>query len=136
VADTLYAHGTAAIVGNNQIVTPETLPFYERANEVYREHASELAHQGAFPTAEDPTSHPLEGSPRFYDHRQVGHAWDWTLSTEDYIAKLGTHSNHAALADDVRLRLHGAIAELVVDEFGGSVREHYVALVALARRAH
>jgi SAM-dependent methyltransferase len=136
IADALYAHGTAAIVANVQVVTPETLPFFERVNDVYREHTPGLEHQGAFRTAEDLPANPLDDSPRFYDQVRIGHPWDWTLSSDDYVALLATHSSHAALGEDVRDRLHDGIASLIESDYGGTVTEHYVALAGLARRAN
>jgi SAM-dependent methyltransferase len=135
IADALYAHGTAAIVGNVQIVVDETLPFFEHVNDVYREHAPGLEHQGSFRTADDLPSHPFEGSSRFYDLRVVGHAWDWTLGSDDYVALMQTHSSHAALDPDTSRRLHDAIRDLVDRDYGGTVTEHHVAMAALARRA-
>ncbi len=136
IADALYAHGSVAILGNIQVNGPENMPFFERVQDVYREHAPHLMHQGPFRTpADDLPSHPLEGSDLFTDLEQKGHAWGWTLPTDEYIGKMRTHSNHAALPEDVRARLHAGIADLVVAEFGGAVTEDYVALVGLARRS-
>jgi SAM-dependent methyltransferase len=135
IADALYAHGTAAIFDDVQVVTPETLPFFERVQELYLEHAPGLAHRGDFRTAETIQLHRFDRSTRFEDVEQFGHPWNWTLSSEDYVNLLATHSSHATLDDAVRGKLHDGIAKLVDDEFGGAVTEHYVALVALARRA-
>jgi SAM-dependent methyltransferase len=135
IADALYAHGTAAILGNVQVTPQDDLPFFERIQDVYREHAPQLAHKGPFREPDDLPPHPLEGSSRFVDLEQLGHPWQWTLAAEDYIGLLGTHSGHAALEPDVRERLLEGITTLIEEEFDGSVTEHHVALVGLARRA-
>lgn len=135
IRDALYAYGTAAIIWNRQYNPDETRRFFERVQSVYLEHAPGLEHQGAFPRREDPVSHPLDGTPLFTDLQRAEHPWEWTLSSEEYIGLMSTHSPHAALAEDVRRRLLDGIARLIETEFDGRVTEHYVATAALARRA-
>jgi SAM-dependent methyltransferase len=130
----LYAYGSVALVNNFQVTTPEWLPFFERVQDVYLAHAPEIAHQGAFPSADDVPEHELKDEPLFGDHQQPEHPWEWTLSAEDYVGLMSTHSPHAALEPDVRGRLHEGIVDLINAEFGGVVTEHYVAIAALARR--
>lgn len=135
IADALYAHGTAAILANVQVTPDSDLPFFERVQSVYREHAPGLAHKGRFRRPDDLPPHPFDGSARFEDLEQHGHPWHWSLPTQTYLGLLGTHSGHAALEPGVRKRLLDGIAALIDAEFGGAVTEHYVALVALARRS-
>lgn len=135
IADALYAHGTAAILANIQVAPPGGVAFYENVQDVYRAHAPHLMHKGAFRAPDELPPHPLDGSPLFTDFEQIGHAWSWTLDVDTYIGKMRTHSNHAALDDVVRDRLHADIAELIDIDFGGAVTEDYVALVGLARRS-
>jgi SAM-dependent methyltransferase len=135
IADALYHFGTAAIIANVQVTPEETLPFFVRVQDVYREHAPHLAHAGEFRRHDDLPGHPLEGAPQFSDLEVRAHPWDWTLPTADYVALLSTHSGHAALEREQAGRLLTGVADLVDDEFGGSVTEHYVAMVALAHRA-
>jgi SAM-dependent methyltransferase len=134
MSDALYAHGSAAILGNIQVAPDDNLPFFERVQDVYRHHAPDLMHEGAFRRPDDLPPHPFEGSDLFVDLEQVGHPWSWTLSATDYVALMCTHSAHAALSADDRIRLTEGIAELIDSEFGGYVTEHHVALVGLARR--
>jgi SAM-dependent methyltransferase len=135
IHDVLYAYGTAAIIHNHQYVTDETLPFFERVQDVYLTHAPDLAHQGAFARRSDRPEHALAGSPLFTDLRMSERPWEWTLSSDDYVGLMSTHSPHAALRADVRDRLLAGIAEVIDGEFGGTVIEHYVTFAALARRA-
>ena len=135
IHDALYAYGSVALINNFQITTNEWLPFFERVQNVYLAHAPELAHVGDFPTARDISEHPLLGSPLFGEYQQPEHPWEWSLSADDYVGLMSTHSGHAALDPRVRARLHEGIVELINAEFGGAVTEHYVAIAALARRA-
>jgi SAM-dependent methyltransferase len=135
IHDGLYAHGSVALIDNFQVLTDETRPFFERVQDVYLAHAPEIAHQGEFPSARDLPAHQFEGSPLFGELQRPEHPWEWTLSAEDYVGLMSTHSPHATLHPDVRARLLAGIAELIDDEFGGSVTEHYIAVAALARRA-
>jgi SAM-dependent methyltransferase len=135
IHDALYAYGSVALIDNFQVTTPEWLPFFERVQGLYFAHTPEIAHQGDFPTPDDVPDHPLLGEPLFGDLQQPEHPWEWTLSAEDYVGLMSTHSPHAALASDVRTRLHQGIVDLIISEFGGSVTEHYIAIAALARRA-
>jgi SAM-dependent methyltransferase len=135
LAAVLRPGGAAAIFANVQVTPPEDRPFFERVQEVYLRHAPEIAHQGDFREPDDLPSHRLAGSEEFVDLEQRGHRWHWTLNASDYVGLMSTHSNHAALPDDARARLHVGIAELIDSDFEGRVTEHHVALVDLARRA-
>ncbi len=134
IADVLYAHGTAAIIANVQVSPEEHLGFWIAAQDVYRTHAPELAHEGEFRKPDDLPEHPLGGSSLFEDLEQVTCAWEWTLDTDTYLELCATHSNKAALDEDTRERLLNGLAELIDTEFGGHVTEHYVAVAGLARR--
>ncbi len=135
VADALYAHGTAAVIGNIQVTPEDNLPFWERVQDVYRKHTPGMEHKGAFRKPDEMPQHPLAGSDLFVDLEQRGHAWHWTLNTADYLGLCSTHSAKAALDPDTRKRLFDGIAELIEAEFDSHVTEHYVALAGLARRA-
>ncbi len=134
IADALYAYGTAAVIANVQVTPDDNLPFFERVQEVYRAVSPELAHKGSFRKPDDLPGHRFESSPLFTDLQQRSSAWHWTLPTDRYVGLMRTHSNHAALAPDVRERLVTRIGALIDSEFDGRVTEHYVALVDLARR--
>lgn len=133
-ADALYAHGTAAIIANIQVCPPDNLAFWERVQDVYREHTPGIDHQGEFRRPDDLPEHPLAGSPLFADLQQIGHPWHWTLPTDDYLQLCATHSNKAALDPGTRERLLNGIGELIEAEFEGHVTEHYVALAGVARK--
>jgi SAM-dependent methyltransferase len=133
-ADALYAHGTAAIIGNVQVTPEHNLPFWERVQHVYRTHTPGMEHQGDFRKPDDLPPHPLEGSELFVDLELATRPWHWTLNTADYLGLCATHSNKAALDSDTRERLLAGIGELIDAEFDGHVTEYYVAVAGLARK--
>jgi len=133
-ARALRPAGTAAIIANVQVTPEHNLAFWVRVNDVYREHTPGMEHQGDFRRPDDFPPHPFEGTDLFTDLEQRGHAWHWTLATDDYLGLCATHSNKAALDPEIRARLLTGIGELIDAEFGGHVTEYYVALVGLARK--
>jgi len=134
IAEVLYAHGTAAIIGNVQVNSEVSLPFFEAAQDVYRRETPGMEHKGPFRAPADLPAHPLRGSSLFEDLEEVRIPWEWTLATDDYLQLCGTHSNKAALDDEARSRLLNGLGELIDREFGGKVTEEYVAIASLARR--
>ncbi len=135
VADALYAHGAAALIGNVQVVPDDNRAFWEQVQDVYIKHTPGMEHQGPFRKPDERPEHPLAGSDLFVDLEQIGHPWHWTLNTEDYLGLCATHSGKAALDPETRARLFAGIAELIDAEFNGHVTEHYVTMASLARRA-
>lgn len=134
IAETLYAHGTMALLSNTQ-VTPSGYDFWHRVQQVYLEHAPEIAHRGEFHTdVDDQWLDEIRTTGLFEDVEARRFAWSWTLGRDDYIGKLGTHSNHAALPAPQRAVLHDAIASLIDSDFDGAVTEHYVAETNLGRK--
>lgn len=134
IAEALRPGGTAAIFWNAQVTPPEHLGFFVKVQDVYREHAPELMHHGDFRT-EPYQGHALRDETAFVDLERREYPWEWTLSTDQYVSLMATHSPHAALPDDVRARLLTEIADLIETEFAGSVTENYFAVLHLARRA-
>ena len=134
LAEVLYAHGTAAIIGNVQVISEEHLAFWVRAQDVYRKHTPGMEHQGAFPTPDDLPPHALSGSSLFEDLEMVTLPWEWTLDTQSYLDLCATHSNKAALDEETRSRLLDGLGALIDAEFDGQVTEEYIAVAGLARR--
>jgi SAM-dependent methyltransferase len=58
--------------------------------------------------------------------------WTETYGSAQYIALLGTHSDHILLAEDRRIQLFGAVAG-VIDDAGGSLDLVYSTQLCLAR---
>lgn len=134
IAETLYAHGTMALVSNTQ-VNPRGFDFFHRVQEVYLAHTPEIAHKGDFrDDVDDAWLDEIRATGLYEDVEARRVRWDWTLGRDDYIAKLGTHSNHAALPDNRRTALYDAIARLIDTDYDGVVTEHYVAEANLGRK--
>ncbi|HET9074821.1 MAG TPA: class I SAM-dependent methyltransferase [Solirubrobacteraceae bacterium] len=60
------------------------------------------------------------------------YGWTQSYSTAEYIALLGTHSDHILLEESRRIALFGAVAA-VIDEAGGSIELTYSTQLCLAR---
>jgi SAM-dependent methyltransferase len=134
IADALYAHGTIGLISNTQVV-PSGYDFWHRVQDVYLEHAPEIAHKGEFRSdVDDRWLEEIRNTGLFEDVEARRFPWVWTLGRDDYMGKLGTHSNHAALPVDARAALYESIASLIDTEYAGKVTEHYVAELNLGRK--
>jgi SAM-dependent methyltransferase len=99
VADALVAEGALAIFGNATLgARPETQAKFDR---IYSKHAPELS--GASPTTwylpDGPVRELIGESGLFEEARVRSYPWARRYSASDYLALLGTHSDHALLAD-------------------------------------
>ena len=134
IAETLYAHGTMALISNTQI-NPPGYDFFHRVQDAYFEHAPQIAHKGDFRTDIDERwLDEIRSTGLFEDVEARRFPWEWTLGRDDYIGKLGTHSNHAALPERQRAALSDGIAKLIDTDYDGVVTEHYVAEANLGRK--
>jgi hypothetical protein len=135
VARALYAHGTIGLLWNTQVVPASHRAFFERVQTVYLEHAPEIAHKGPFRTdVDDNGAREIHDSGLFEDVEAYRFPWDWTLDTGSYVGLMSTHSPHAALPADRRTQLLEGIAAIIDAEFDGSVTEHYIAQLFVARK--
>lgn len=134
IAEALYAHGTIGLISNRQITTRD-YDFWHRVQEVYLEFAPEIAHKGEFRfDVDDRWVDEIRDTGLYEDVEARRFPWQWTLRRDDYLGKLGTHSNHAALPEERREPLYDGIARLIEADYGGEVTEHYVAEVNLGRK--
>lgn len=134
IAEALYAHGTIGLISNTQVV-PSGYDFWHRVQDVYLEHAPEIAHKGHFRSdVDDEWLDEMRNTGLFEDVEARRFPWEWTLARDEYIGKLGTHSNHAALPEEQREPLYEGIAALIDASYGGAVTEHYVAELNLGRK--
>jgi trans-aconitate methyltransferase len=60
--------------------------------------------------------------------------WSCTYTRDEWIALLGTHSDHRILPEEQRSRLHAAVGE-AIDRYGGRVDVVYDTVAYLSRRA-
>ena len=129
-ADALRTRGTIALFWN----VPEEWDGDLGADidSVYSEHAPALL-RASEQWDLDATLTELEASGRFDEVTKRTFPWIQTYTTDEYVALMGTHSNHRMLDDENRARLHGAVGEVVV-RHGGVVDVTYNASVYLGRR--
>jgi hypothetical protein len=59
--------------------------------------------------------------------------WSCTYTRDEWLALLGTHSDHRILPEEQRTRLHAAVGD-VTDRHGGPVDVVYDCVVYLSRR--
>jgi len=78
-----------------------------------------------------PTDPPPDG---FVDAREVEHHQVVRYTSEQWVALLGTHSNHVMLGDERRQALHDAVAA-AIDAHGGAFDLVYRCEAWIARRA-
>jgi SAM-dependent methyltransferase len=129
-ADALRTGGTIALVWNVPAEWDGALG--NDIDAVYAQHAPALL-RASEQWDLDTTLGELTASERFEDVTKMTFPWVQSYTTGEYVAMLGTHSNHRMLDDAARTRLHTAVGE-VIGRHGGRVEVEYKAGVYLARR--
>jgi hypothetical protein len=61
--------------------------------------------------------------------------WDETYDTSGYLQVLNTYSGHRSLGNHARERLFQGIADLIDQQFGGSITKGYLTALYAAHRA-
>lgn len=98
----------------------------------YEEHAPHLTSSvGRWEL--DRTGDEISRTARFGDATKQVITWEQQYTTDEYVALLGTHSDHRVLPEDQRRRLHEAVGS-VIDAQGGSVDVIYDVMLYLATR--
>ncbi len=135
-ADALAPGGVLAVFGHDFGFADEDLRAAMDA--VYQEHTPEIADQPGRPVN---TRHPgafhaeeLRGSPWFTDVELQQVVTVVPYATSRYLTLLTTFSPHRMLPEPKRLRLHAALADLIVAH-GGVVEQKLTTDLWLARRA-
>jgi hypothetical protein len=100
----------------------------------YREHAPHLSDMGTDKWDLDVTLTEIDESSAFEKAGKQIFVWTQGYSSAQYVALMGTHSDHRLLADDQRARLHRAVGE-VVDDHGGQVEVTYHTELYFSRRS-
>ena len=132
-ADALRPGGALAVIGN--ATEPDTSPLRAALDAAYAEHAPSLA--GASPMswydAEGPLPRLFAESVRFAPavHRSV--PWSMRFRAEEYVALLGTYSDHLMLPPAQRSALFAAVSDSI-ERAGGEFCITYRANLHLARR--
>jgi SAM-dependent methyltransferase len=72
---------------------------------------------------------------RLIDPEVRFYRWEQSYTAAQYVALLGTHSDHLLLEPEVRARLFEAISALIDGPAGGSLELPYRSILCLARRS-
>jgi len=109
--------------------------FWDANEEHYRRTAPSIARDPARPR-------PFSPDPRS-EARATGlfgpmtrHSWRWrrAFTTDEYLALIGTYSDHITLAADERSALNRGMRELIDGQFGGCVSREFQTLLFTAQR--
>lgn len=133
VADALGIDGVLAILGSATLgAQPEIQSKFDR---IYSKHVPELS--GASPTTwylpDGPVRELIGESGLFKEAIVRSYPWKLRYSASDYLAMLGTHSDHALLAEQSRRILFAELSEMI-DSIGGEVDIVYQSSLFIARR--
>jgi trans-aconitate methyltransferase len=75
----------------------------------------------------------IDACPMFEDATMRTVTWSCTYTREEWVALLGTHSDHRILPEEQRSRLHAAVGD-AIDRHGGRVDFVYDTVAYLSRR--
>jgi SAM-dependent methyltransferase len=96
---------------------------------------NEVRHDiGAVWEVAEPKSGPSQAGALFEPPEIRSYEWSVAYDTADAIALLGTYSPYLRVPRERRARLLDGIADVIRDEFGGTVTRHYLAVLAVAER--
>ena len=110
---------------------------YAEIQKAYRKHAPEMGRRQESKSLTEEVNEMRERMDNFSKHfpwRYVYRAgWKKTYSIEQYLALLGTYSDHIALPPERRKKLFDAISKMI-DRHGGELVKHYSSMLAMARK--
>ncbi len=110
---------------------------YAEIQKAYRKHAPEMGRRQESKSLTEEVNEMRERMATFSKHfpwRYVYRTgWKKTYSIEEYVALLGTYSDHIALPAERRKKLFFAISK-AIDGYGGKLVKHYSCMLAMAKR--
>lgn len=127
-AAVLKPSGALAVFSNTPVRTTEG--FFARVQDVYRACAPSILSVALQSNVE--RQEPV-GAQLFYEPIVRTFAWSVQYSTDQYIELLSTYSDHLSLPDAERSALFRGIADLIREEYGGSVLKQYQAVLTLRK---
>lgn len=112
-------------------------PFFAELQEVYEEIGEGMPEGAVYPRpGELPDDREeIERSGRFEDVVVRHFDWELVYTAEEYLRLLDTFSNHIAMEDWQRRRLHSEIRRRLGQRPDGRLRRHWGAVLHVARRA-
>jgi hypothetical protein len=119
-AAVLKSSGALAVFSNTPVRKDEG--FFTRVQDVYRACAPSIVSNDTELNKE--WQEPV-GLELFQEPIIRRYPWCVQYSTEQYIELLSTYSDHISLPDAERNALLTGIADLIREEYGGSVLKHY-----------
>lgn len=128
-AEVLQPTGALAAFGNRHVRRDEG--FFRRVQDVYASHAPSMKRVAA--GRRKLWEQPVIGEDLFHEPEVRHLPWVTEHDADDYVALLGTYSDHLSLPEEERTSLFACIKELIRDEFEGRVRKHYDAVLTLWR---
>src|SRR5262249_45354664 len=98
---------------------------------VYARHAPDISSSTGWSL--DWVRTEIDACPAFEDATVRTVTWSCTYTRDEWVALLGTHSDHRILPEEQRTRLHAAVGD-VIDRHGGRVDVVYDTTAYLSRR--
>ena len=132
VADVLRSGGALALLWNRP--SPDGFEHREALDEVYRAVAPNLVPGAAsvFTSTLQAEADRLREIGSFQSIETKTYAWSRTLTSDEYVGLLGTHSDHSLLDADTRERLFDEVRGVLA---GGTIDARYHTVVVSATRA-
>jgi len=125
----LRSNGSLAVFWNAHIRQKEG--FFLRVQDIYRSSAPSMI---CAATNLNKNSCEPAGTALFGDPIVCGYRWAKEYSASEYIALLGTYSDHITLPEVERRSLFSAIKDLIDREYDGRVLKHYETVLRLYRK--
>ncbi len=123
----LEKSGTLALFANQHVKKDEG--FFAKVQELYQKHAPSMARIAM--ERKKLWTEPVMGEDLFAEPIIRRYPWVAEYSAEDYIALLGTYSDHLGLPASERASLFEHISSLIQEEYAGVVRKHYESVLTV-----
>jgi SAM-dependent methyltransferase len=139
VAGALRPRGSLTLFWNVHVHTDADRDFFEEAQRIYERETPEIVRyddsRGLPRPDEVPSRTPeIENSGLFEVKATRNYRWDETYDAAGYLRVLNTYSGHRSLSNHARERLFQGIADLIDQQFGGSITKGYLTTLYVARR--
>ena len=139
VAGALCPTGSLALFWNVHVHTDADGGFFEEVQRIYDRETPEIVRpedsRGLPRPDQVPSRTPeIENSGLFEVEATRHYRWDETYDAAGYLRVLNTYSGHRSLSNHARERLFHGIADLIDQQFGGSITKGYLTTLYVAER--